>query len=95
MDESSKVEEIKEPKKEEIKRPKKEETEVLEWDNTPYEQYAPALKWARERGLRALQATRATPVGPEWGEILLPAAQQLVEALTSVADSNGLWQALG
>jgi tetratricopeptide (TPR) repeat protein len=58
------------------------------------DRYAPALRWARERGLRALEATRRAPVGADWGEILLPAARQLLDALSSVAESDELWQTL-
>ena len=72
-----------------------EEPEGLDSDDEAFDQDAQALRWARERGLRALEATRGTPVGAaDWGEILLPAARQLLKALSSVAESDRLWKAV-
>jgi hypothetical protein len=56
--------------------------------------HAAGLRWARERGLRALERDERDGVKADWREELLPAAQQILGALEQFGDDEELWDAL-
>ncbi|WP_138735678.1 tetratricopeptide repeat protein [Modestobacter excelsi] len=59
-----------------------------------FSSHAARLRLARDRGLRAIEATEFGSADKVWREFLLPAAQQLLETLGSIANDEALWASL-